>query len=94
MMISTIKPHMAASQNTISRWVKLISSKAGIDHSFTTHNSRAAASSMANLKSVPLQTIMRLAGGRMRKHLQNFMRNHYNWKGIQFNLQFGMLQNN
>ena len=56
-MISTIKPHMAASQNTISKWVKLILSKAGIDSSFTTHSTRAAASSVANLKSVPLQTI-------------------------------------
>ena len=62
LMISTIKPHKAASQNTISRWVKLILSKAGIDRSFTTHSTRAAASSMAKLKGVPLQTIMRSAG--------------------------------
>ena len=61
-MISTIKPHKAASQNTISRWVKLILSKAGIDRSFTTHSTRAAALSMAKLKGVPLQTIMRSAG--------------------------------
>ena len=48
MMISTIKPHKATSQNTITRLVKLILSKAGIDRSFTAHSTRAETSSMAN----------------------------------------------
>ena len=62
LMISTIKPHKAASQSTISRWVKLVLCKAGIDRCFTSHSTRAAASSMAKLKGVPLPTIMKSAG--------------------------------
>lgn len=62
LMISTIKPHKAASQSTISRWVKLVLCKAGIDRCFTSHSTRAAASSMAKLKGVPLQSIMKSAG--------------------------------
>ena len=62
LIISTIKPHKAASQSTISRWVKLVLCKAGIDRCFTSHSTRAAASSMAKLKGVPLPTIMKSAG--------------------------------
>ena len=62
LVISTVKPFKAASQSTISRWVKLILSKAGVDRCFTTHSTRAASTSMARLKGVPLQSIMKSAG--------------------------------
>ena len=62
LIISTVKPHKAASKNTIGRWVKLILGKAGVDRCFTTHSTRSAATSMARLKGLPLQTIMRAAG--------------------------------
>lgn len=62
LVISTVRPHKAASQTTISRWVKLILRKAGIDRCFTTHSTRSAATSMARLKGVPLQSILKSAG--------------------------------
>ena len=68
-----IKSHTAASQTTISRWFKSVLYKTGIDHCFTTHSTRAAASSMAQLKGVPLQMIIRSAGGQMLELLQTSM---------------------
>jgi integrase len=62
LFISTVKPHKAASQNTISRWIKLTLSKANIDKQFKPHSTRAAAVSMASLKGVPLETIIKSAG--------------------------------
>ncbi|MCG8032219.1 MAG: tyrosine-type recombinase/integrase [Candidatus Thiodiazotropha taylori] len=62
LIISTMRPFKAASKNTIGRWVKLVLSKAGVDRCFTTHSTRSAATSMAKLKGVPLQSIMRSAG--------------------------------
>ena len=62
LLVSTIKPHGAASKQTICRWIKLIMHKAGVHQSFKPHSTRAAASSMAKMCGVPLQAIIKSAG--------------------------------
>ncbi|XP_053391151.1 uncharacterized protein LOC128553980 [Mercenaria mercenaria] len=62
LLVSTIKPHKAVSKSTIARWVKLVLLKSGIDKSFKPHSTRAAVTSLAKLKGVPLQTIIKTAG--------------------------------
>ena len=62
LLISTMKPHSAVSKSTVSRWVKLVLQKAGIDPSFGPHSTRAASTSKAKLGGIPLETIMRTAG--------------------------------
>ena len=62
LLISTQKPHKAVSQQTVSRWVKTVMSKAGVNQSFGVHSTRAAASSAAKLAGVPLNTIIKTAG--------------------------------
>ena len=57
--ISTTKPHKAATQSTLSRWVKLVLQKSGINvHTFGAGSTRAATANAAFRKGVPLQTIM------------------------------------
>lgn len=62
LLISTVKPFGPISKSTISRWVKLIMIKAGIDMAFRPHSTRSAASSKARLHGIPLGTIMKTAG--------------------------------
>ena len=62
LLISTMKPHKAASKSTISRWVKMVLIRAGIDPCFGPHSTRAASSSKARLVGIPLKTIMKTAG--------------------------------
>ena len=62
LLISTMKPHKAASRNTISRWVKMVLINAGIDPAFGPHSTRAASTSKAKLGGIPLETIMKAAG--------------------------------
>ena len=47
LLISTVKPHNSVSKQTISRWIKLIMSKAGIPDIFKPHSTRAASVSQA-----------------------------------------------
>ena len=47
LFISTVKPHNSVSKQTISRWIKLIMSKAGIPDIFKPHSTRAASVSQA-----------------------------------------------
>lgn len=62
LLISTVKPHGAVSKQTICRWIKLIMHRAGVHKSFKPHSTRAAASSIAHMRGVPLQTIIESAG--------------------------------
>lgn len=63
LFITTMKPFKAASRDTISRWVKTLLKKAGIDMSkFACHSTRAASTSAAARVEAPLQTILRTAG--------------------------------
>lgn len=63
LFISHYKPFKPVSRDTISRWVKAVMQKSGIDvNLFKPHSTRAAATSKALLKSVPLEHILSVAG--------------------------------
>ena len=63
LFVSYSKPFKPVSRDTISRWVKTVMQKSGIDvNLFKPHSTRAAATSKAFLKSVPLEHILSVAG--------------------------------
>lgn len=63
LFVSFIQPHKGVSRDTISRWVKLGLESAGIDTSqFTAHSTRAATSSKAKERDLPLDVILATAG--------------------------------
>ena len=63
LLVSFQKPHKPVSTDTISRWLKTVLEKSGIDTSvFKGHSTRAASASAAAKCKVPLSTIMDNAG--------------------------------
>ena len=61
--ITCMKPHHAASRDTISRWVRCVMTKAGIDTNlFKPGSTRAAAGSKAAQAGTPLQEILGAGG--------------------------------
>ena len=63
LLVSIQKPHKPVSTHTISRWLKTVLEKAGIDTSvFKAHSTRAASTSAAAISKIPLSTIMDNAG--------------------------------
>ncbi|XP_068749289.1 uncharacterized protein [Montipora capricornis] len=63
LFVSYSKPFKPVSRDTISRWVKTVMQKSGIDvNLFKPHSTRAAVTSKAFLKSVPLEHILSVAG--------------------------------
>ena len=68
-----IKPYRAASKDTISRWCKSIIKESGISiHSYTSHSSRAAASSYAKSRGASLSTIIQSAGWKSERTFAQF----------------------
>lgn len=63
MLIGYQKPHKPVSTNTVARWLKNVMAKAGIDTSvYKAHSTRAAVTSAAKGKQVPIDTILSAAG--------------------------------
>ena len=63
LFLSYSKPHHPVCKSTISRWVKTVMTKAGIDTvNFMPHNTRVASASAAFRKGIPLETVMATAG--------------------------------
>ena len=63
LLLSYIKPYAPVSRDTISRWLRCVMSKAGIDiKHFAPHSVRGAASSKAARCFVPVEAIMKVAG--------------------------------
>lgn len=63
LFIAIKKPHRAVGSQTISRWIKLILCKSGIDTArFSAHSTRHAASSAGLKSGVSIDTIRRTAG--------------------------------
>ena len=62
LLISTQKPHHGVSKDTVSRWVKSLMIKAGLDSRFGVHSTRAVATSTAVRKGVPIASIIKTAG--------------------------------
>jgi len=61
-VISYKKPHKPVSSQTISRWIKSVLLKSGIDSSFTAHSTRHVSTSLASLKGIDLNQIKETAG--------------------------------
>ena len=62
LFISTVRPHNEVSKDTIARWIKASLKLAGVDVSiFKPHSARAAATSAAQRKGVPLGEILSVA---------------------------------
>ena len=63
LLISTVKPHGPVSKDTVGKWVKATLQVAGIDLAlYGVHSTRAAATSKAWMKGLPLQSIIKTAG--------------------------------
>ena len=63
LLVSYIKPFGQVTTATISRWIKTVLHKSGIDvNVFKAHSVRSAAATKANARNVPLKDIMSLAG--------------------------------
>ena len=62
-LISCVKPNKPVAQSTVARWIKSVLLKAGINVDiFGAHSVRAASTSAAKVKGLPLDTIMSTAG--------------------------------
>ena len=63
LFISFVKPHKVVSKETLSRWVKIVLGRSGIDiKHFKAHSTRAASVSAALRNSVNLNEILATAG--------------------------------
>lgn len=63
LLISYVKPYKPVTRDTIRRWITTIMARAGIDTSkFGAHSVRAACTSKAMTKAVPVSLIMKTAG--------------------------------
>ena len=63
LFLTTVPPHNEASQQTISRWIKQVLNKAGLDLTiFTPHSTRSASTTKAKTANIPLSTILKTAG--------------------------------
>jgi len=91
LFIGTVKPHKHVSKDTISRWIKLVLSLAGIDIKlFKSHSVRSASTSAAKSAGIPIQTILKTAGWQK----ESTFRKYYD-KPVKSNdksFSFGILQ--
>jgi len=63
LFLSYTKPYHPVSKSTLSRWVKHVMEKSGIDiKTFRPHSTRSASTSGALRSGVPLDIIMKVAG--------------------------------
>ncbi|EZA51192.1 hypothetical protein X777_10262, partial [Ooceraea biroi] len=63
LFIAINKPHKAVTVQTISRWIKTVLQKCGIDiNVFSSHSTRYASSSAAFASGLDLDTIRKAAG--------------------------------
>jgi hypothetical protein len=62
LFISYVKPYKPITKQTFARWIKQTMTEAGVDTShFKAHSTRAAATSKAFQKDIPLDTILAAA---------------------------------
>ncbi len=62
LFLSYAAPHKEIGAQTVSRWLKLCLTEAGIDVMFKSHSFRAASTSAAARKGVPIDFILQTAG--------------------------------
>ena len=77
LFLTCIKPYKAASKDTMSRWCKSIIKENGISiHSYTSHSSRAVASSYAKSRGASLSTIIQSADWKSERIFAQFYEKH------------------
>lgn len=63
LLLSYVRPYRAVTRDTISRWIKIIMYRAGIDtRKYGSHSVRGASTSKAKLRMVPIREILQKAG--------------------------------
>lgn len=63
LLLSYVKPHKNVTKDTISRWIKVILNRSGIDTKlFGSHSVRSASTSKAKSNAVPIDEILKKAG--------------------------------
>lgn len=63
LLVSYMRPHKRIAKDTVSRWIKTMLTRAGVNMKiFTPHSTRAAAVSKAKRCAVPIGTILKTAG--------------------------------
>lgn len=63
LFISYVKPHKPVTSSTLSRWLKIMMCKSGINiDRYSSHSIRAASASKAKLSNVPIETILKSVG--------------------------------
>ena len=73
LFISYMEPHNHISRDTLSTWIKMVLELAGVDVTkFSAHSTRAASTSVAFSRDVPLDTIMTAAGWSRQKTFTQF----------------------
>jgi len=84
LILSFIKPHKPVKSSTISRWIKTVLHKSGIDiKHYTAHSVRSAAASKAKTNSVPLKDILDKCGWSNEKTFSKF----YD-KSVEYSVEF------
>jgi integrase len=82
LLLSCIKPHKPISKDSVSRWVKLVLERSGINTAiFKAHSTRSASTSCANESGLPLQTILETAGWSNAGTFQRFYQRQLEKKG-------------
>ena len=62
LFLAVVPPHLPVTSPTIARWIKKSLENAGLDHSFTAHSTRSAASTAAAMSGISTKEIMERAG--------------------------------
>jgi site-specific recombinase XerD len=62
LFLSSWPPRRPVSKQTLSRWIKDILSKSGIDQHFGPHSTRHASTSAAIRGGVPIESVLKTAG--------------------------------
>ena len=92
LFLTCIKPYRAASKDTISRWCKSVIKESGISiHSYTSHSSRAEASSYVKTRGASFCTIILSAGWKSEKTFAQFYKKQIE---EEFEFQNYLLQEN
>ena len=90
MFATTRGPHVAASQETVSRYVKLTMGEAGIDmHCFIAYTCRHASTSTAMRRQVSIATIMTTAGWTCETMFRRFYNRPVSTNTVVTNQTFG-----
>jgi hypothetical protein len=73
LLVSYIKPHDRITTSTISRWIRVVLQRSGIDVTkYKAHSVRAAATSKVVSNHTPVQDIMKLAGWTLESTFSRF----------------------